>query len=251
MEREVAIVTGAGRGIGAATALALAQAGTRVVVAARVLADAQAVAATLPAARSLAVRCDVTSANDVAALMRATTAAFGPPTILINNAGVITPIGALHDTDPDAWTRAITINLGGAARMLHAVLPAMLAGGRGRVVNLSSGAAHRPLEGWSAYCAGKAGLAMLTRSTALEYGGRGVFAFGFAPGLVDTAMQVKIRASGVNPVSQIPRAALSDVAEPAAAIAFLCTSAADGLAGTEVDIRDPAFRALVGLPTRG
>ena len=248
LEREIVLITGAGRGIGAAAAAALAQAGARVAVSARKFADAEAVAARLPAGKALAFACDVADPAAVTSLLRDVEAGFGAPTVVVNNAGVVSPIGLLHEVDPRAWAASLQANLAGAAAVTAAALPAMLAAGRGRIVNLSSGAAHRPLEGWSAYCSGKAGLAMLTRAIALEYAARGILAFGFSPGVVDTGMQGEIRASGINPVSQIPRKSLADPAEPAAAIAFLCTPAADGFAGGEVDIRDPAFRSAAGLP---
>jgi NAD(P)-dependent dehydrogenase (short-subunit alcohol dehydrogenase family) len=102
--------------------------------------------------------------------------------ILVNNAGVIEPISDIAASDPAAWARNISVNLVGAYNAVRAVLPGMLAGGAGgTIVNVSSGAAFRPLEGWSAYCSGKAGLAMLTRAVALETAGRGVRVFGFAP----------------------------------------------------------------------
>jgi NAD(P)-dependent dehydrogenase (short-subunit alcohol dehydrogenase family) len=123
----------------------------------------------------------------------------------------------------------------------------MLARGGGTIVNLSSGAAHKPMEGWSAYCAGKAGLAMVTRSLHLEYAARGVRAFGFAPGVVDTDMQGAIRASGMNPVSQLPRASLAPAERPAWAIAWLCTAEADPLTGQELDIRADPFLSASGL----
>ena len=117
------------------------------------------------------------------------------------------------------------------------------------IVNVSSGAAHRPQEGWAAYCAGKAGLAMLTKCTHLEYGAQGVRVYGFAPGVVDTAMQGAIRASGINPVSTLRREDLAPTDQPAKAIAWLCTQAAAGLAGQELDIRDPRPAQLCrGLP---
>src|SRR4029434_9648836 len=103
------------------------------------------------------------------------------------------------------------INLIGAYNVVRAVLDDMSKSGGGTIINVSSGAAYRPLEGWSAYCAGKAGLAMLTRSIELETKGKGVRVFGFSPGTIDTEMQVKIRASGMNMISQIPRANLSPV----------------------------------------
>jgi 3-oxoacyl-[acyl-carrier protein] reductase len=144
----------------------------------------------------------------------------------------------------------VTVNLVGAMHGCRAALPGMLAAGGGTIVNISSGAAERPLEGWSAYCAAKAGLAMLTRSLGLECGGRGVNAYGLRPGVVDTAMQVTIRASGVNEVSRIPRESLGGTGDPARAVAYLCTPAAADLAGGEVDIYDAAFRARAGLEAR-
>jgi NAD(P)-dependent dehydrogenase (short-subunit alcohol dehydrogenase family) len=103
------------------------------------------------------------------------------------------------------------------------------------------------MEGWSAYCAGKAGLAMLTQCIAKEYGPRGIRAFGFAPGVVDTDMQGAIRASGINPVSQLPRASLAPPDQPGWAIAWLCTPEAAAMAGQEVDIRHDTFRRAAGL----
>ena len=88
---------------------------------------------------------------------------------------------------------------------------------------------------------------MLTKSTHLEYGAQGVRIMGFAPGVVDTDMQGRIRASGINPVSKIPRSDLAPVTDPAQAIAWLCSDDAADLAGQELDIRTPDVRARAGL----
>jgi len=248
LDGEIALVTGAKGGIGAATARALAEAGARVIVTARRLADAEAIARECAEARAVGLACDVADPDSVRAAVREATAIVGAPTILVNNAGTVQPIGLLHETDSDAWAANINATLIGAAAMARAVLPAMLDQGRGTIVNLSSGAAHHAMEGWSAYCAAKAGLAMVTKSLALEYGARGIRAFGFAPGIVDTDMQVEIRASGINPVSQLPREKLAGVADPARAIVYLCTDAAADLAGGEIDIRNAEFRERAGLP---
>ena len=153
----------------------------------------------------------------------------------------------METCDPDAWAANIRINLVGAFHCARAVVPHFLAQQRGVIVNISSGAAHRPREGWSAYCSAKAGLAMLTQALHLELGQRGIRAYGFQPGVVDTEMQVKIRASGINEISRLPRESLANPAEPARVIAWLCSEEARDLAGQELTIRDTALRARAGL----
>jgi NAD(P)-dependent dehydrogenase (short-subunit alcohol dehydrogenase family) len=246
LDGKVIIVTGASRGIGAAAAEALAAEGANVVLTARDAALTRQVALSI-GERASAHACDVADYDAFAALVAATKARFGRLDALINNAGVIDPIATIAESDPAAWARNIQINLTGAYHAIRAVLPGMLADGGGTIVNVSSGAAVRPLEGWSAYCSGKAGLHMLTRAIALETAGKGIRVFGFQPGTTDTDMQVLIRASGLNPVSQIPRGNLTPVAHPAAAIAYLCTPAADDLNGQEFSLRDDAFRVRLGL----
>lgn len=246
---KVAFVTGAARGIGRATALELARRGATVVAGVRRLETAGDLEAQLLALTpgSSVVACDVTSYAVVDAALDAAVGLHGGLDILVNNAGVIEPIARLDSVDPAEWAASITVNLVGALYACRAALPHLLARGGGAIVNVSSGAASRPLEGWSAYCAGKAGLAMLTRSLHLELGERGIRAFGLRPGVVDTDMQAVIRASGVNEVSRLRREDLASVDGPARAIAYLCEPAAADLAGAEVDIRDEAFRRRAGL----
>jgi 3-oxoacyl-[acyl-carrier protein] reductase len=246
---KVAIITGASRGIGAAAAEAMAAAGAAVMLTARDGALAAEVVGRITAAggKAEAMACDVSDFVAVERLVARTVERLGRPDILINNAGVIEPIALLADSDPSAWARSIEINLIGAYNAVRAVLPAMLAASGGTIVNVSSGAALRPLEGWSAYCSGKAGVAMLTQAIKLELAERGIRVFGFQPGTTDTDMQVKIRASGLNMISQIPRENLIPVAHPAKAIAYLCTKEADDLAGTEFSLRDEAFRKRIDL----
>jgi 3-oxoacyl-[acyl-carrier protein] reductase len=246
LDGKIIIVTGASRGIGAAAATALAKAGGTVVLTARDGKLAGDVAGSIGGSAS-ARACDVSDYAAFAALVAETKARFGRLDALVNNAGVIEPIASIAESDPATWARNIDINLTGAYHAIRAVLPGMLAAGGGTIVNVSSGAAIRPLEGWSAYCSAKAGLHMLTRAIALETAGKGIRVFGFQPGTTDTDMQVLIRASGVNPVSQIPRGNLTPVAHPAAAIVYLCTKDADDLNGQEFSLRDDPFRARLGL----
>lgn len=241
----VALVMGASAGIGAALAEALAARGASLAIAARRRAPLDALAAQL-GPNVLPLTCDVADPVQTAAAVAATVARFGRLDHLINNAGVIQPIGHLHETDPAEWAACIQINLTGAFNACHAALPHLLKQG-GTIINVSSGAAHRPLEGWSAYCSSKAGLAMLTRALTLEYGERGIRAYGFSPGTVRTDMQVAVRAAGMNPVSKLPIEALIPPAAPAGVIAWLCTQAAADVPPGECAIHDAELRRRAGV----
>jgi len=238
---KTALVTGGNRGIGLATVRALALAGADVHFTARSAANIAA------AQRGLGdIRATGHLANMTDRIAMTTLFDHGFD-ILINNAASIGPIGRMLDVSVEDWAANIDTNLTSAFHAIQLALQGMVARGGGTIVNISSGAAHRPQEGWSAYCAGKAGLAMLTRSVHMEYGAQGIRVFGFAPGVVDTDMQGTIRASGLNPVSKIPRGDLAPASDPAKVVAWLCSPAADALAGQELDIRTPDLRAAAGL----
>lgn len=241
---QTALVTGGSRGIGFAVAQELLAAGANVMITARTGVE-EAVAAL--GGNSAGIVCDVADYAQAEKAVAATVKRFGGLSLLINNAGVIDPIGSLAESDPAQWAQNIQINLNGVYHMARAALPGMIAAGGGAIVNVSSGAAHRPLDGWSAYCSGKAGVAMLTRALHLETNGQGIRTFGFAPGTVDTGMQVKIRASGINQISQIPRENLGGVQPPAQIIAYLCSDKAADLSGEELAISDNALRERAGL----
>ncbi|MEL6775332.1 MAG: SDR family oxidoreductase [Pseudomonadota bacterium] len=244
----VALVTGASRGIGEATARHLAAAGATVVLAARTTADIDRIAADIAAAggRAIAAACDVADPAAVAATVALAEGA-GPLEVLVNNAGMIEPIVPLAEVAPQDWARTIDVNLKGTFFPLRAALPGMLARGSGTVINISSGAAHSPLEGWSAYCTSKAGAAMLTRTAHRENGGRGVRVIGLSPGTVATEMQRVIKASGINPVSQLDWSDHIPADWPARAILWLCGPAGDRFAGEEVRLRDEEIRREIGL----
>ncbi|WP_373085140.1 SDR family NAD(P)-dependent oxidoreductase [Sneathiella sp.] len=250
LSSQVIIVTGASRGIGAAAAVALAAEGAKLCVSARSAASCSGTLEQIKNAGgdAFAASCDVSDYAAVEKLVAETMDRYGRLNALINNAGIVDPISRLDTSDPEDWARNITVNLVGVYHGTRAVLPHFQSQKSGVIINISSGAAHNPMEGWSAYCAGKAGVYMLTRATALEAGDAGVRVYGFAPGVVDTEMQVLIRASGINPVSQIPRDNLAAAEDPAKAIAWLCSDAAADLAGQELSIRDEDLRKRIGLP---
>ena len=243
---KTAMITGASRGIGAATARAFAAQGANVVLMARSR-EAIAELAGEIGERALAVPVDVARYWQMEAAVTAAVDAYGSVDILINNAGVIEPVARMDEVDPDAWGQVIDVNLKGVFHGMHAVLPAMSAKGGGSILTISSGAAHNPLEGWSHYCASKAAVAMLTRCLHLEYGGAGIRAMGLSPGTVATQMQKDIKASGVNPVSALDWSDHIPPEWPAVALSWMCTEEADAHLGEEISLRSPDIRAKLGL----
>lgn len=237
------LITGASRGIGAAAAQLFASAGARIGLAGRPSAALQAVA-DRTGARLL--DCDVADFGQVERAVGDMRAEHGSLDVLINNAGVIEPIAPLAEADPAAWARQIAVNLNGVFHGMRAALPVMQAQGGGTIITVGSGAAYNPLEGWSGYCASKAGAMMLTRAAHLE-AGETVRVLSLSPGTVATDMQRVIRGSGVNPVSQLDWSDHSPPEWPALALAWLCTPEADEFRGAEIRLRDPAIMDRLGL----
>jgi NAD(P)-dependent dehydrogenase (short-subunit alcohol dehydrogenase family) len=246
MKGKVVAITGASRGIGAASAEVFAAAGAKVALLARSGDEVGALADRIGAA-ALALPCDV---GDAAAVQQAVDRAVawgGRLDVLINNAGVIDPIARLADADPAAFARAVQINLNGVFFGMRAAIPVMRAQGSGTIITVSSGAAHNPLEGWGAYCSAKAGAAMLTRVAHLEEAGAGLRIMGLSPGTVATEMQVRIKASGINPVSQLDPAVHIPADWPARALLWMCGPQADDWLGKEISLRDEGIRRAAGL----
>lgn len=246
MTGKTVLITGASRGIGEATAREFAAAGANVALVSRGEDEIARLAGEI-GAQALAIPCDVSRYWEMAAAVGACQQTFGGLDVLIGNAGVIEPIAHLWNADPDAWGKAIDVNLKGVFHGMRAALPVMAARGGGTIITVSSGAAHNPVEAWSQYCAAKAGAAMLTRCLHLEARGKGIRAMGMSPGTVATKMQREIKASGINPVSQLDWSVHIPPDWPAKALVWMCTSDADEFAGEEISLRDEAIRRRVGL----
>ncbi len=240
------IITGASRGIGASAARIFAEAGANVALLARDQAALAALAAEIGDA-ALPLQCDVGDYHSVSAAVSKAVDKWGRVDVLINNAGMIDPIARLENADPADWAQLINVNINGVFNGMHAVLPYMKAANAGTIITVSSGAAHRPLEGWSAYCTSKAGAAMLTRALDLEERASGLRIMGLSPGTVATQMQRDIKASGINPVSDLDWEDHVPPEWPARTLLWMCTQDADEFLGTEISLREETIRHRVGL----
>jgi NAD(P)-dependent dehydrogenase (short-subunit alcohol dehydrogenase family) len=183
----VALVTGGGRGIGRAIALAFAREGADVAVVARTAAEVEAVAAEVRAQgrKAVALPGDVTDSARVESVVRGAAEALGTIQILVNNAGIAVSAKVL-DTDDALWERHLRVNLSGAFYMSRAVLPGMLAARWGRIVNIASTAARQGFPYVAAYVASKHGLLGLTRALAMEVVAAGVTVNAICPGYAAT-----------------------------------------------------------------
>lgn len=247
---KTALITGASRGIGAAGARAMAGAGANVVLAARSAGEIGALAAEI-GGQARAVTCDVADHASVERAVASAVEAFGGLDILVNNAGTIDPIARIEESEPGAWGTAIDVNLKGVYHGMRAAAGPMTARGGGVMINISSGAATGALEGWSHYCASKAGVLSLTKCGHREWAGRGIRVVGLSPGTVATDMQVSIRESGINPVSTLDWDAHIPPEWVGRAMVWLCTDAARHHDGGDFSLKTDAGRAEVGLPSTG
>ena len=182
---QVAIVTGAGRGIGRAIAVAFAAEGAKVVGAARSMNEISSVAAETG---GKAIACDVTQEADVRGLIDETLAAYGRIDILVNNAGAVTR-ELTHEVPVESWDHVINVNLRGVFLCAKYALPSMLERGTGRIINISSGAGVSGGAGRSAYAASKHGVMGLTKVWAAEYRDQGIRAYVILPDVTESAMR--------------------------------------------------------------
>ncbi len=197
------IVTGGSRGIGRAIATALAAQGAAVVIASRTAQEVESAAGEIAAldavqaagGRVLGLAADVTDAEDVARLAKRAQDEFGPPRVLVNNAGSLSAVGPTWELDRAQWLQDVTTNLCGAFLVCREVMPGMVERGVGYVINLVGGGATSPHTYGSGYGCSKAGVLAFTETLAIEAAGTGVAVFPISPGLVRTQMTVRLAES--------------------------------------------------------
>jgi 3alpha(or 20beta)-hydroxysteroid dehydrogenase len=259
LEGRAAVVTGAGRGIGRATSLALARAGARVLLVDRDLPaleeSAQAIVSDGGEARVCIA--DVRSSDDVQAYVREAVSSFGSLDVLFNNAGIEGPVAQLAEYPEDAFDEVLAVNLRGVFLGLRHTLPVMLRQGSGSIVNTGSIASERGLPGTAAYNAAKHGVLGLTRTAAAETGGSGVRVNAVLPGIVDTRLlrsllaemtsdDVETAIASVATIAPVGRAARPE--EIAEVVVFLASDAASFVNGVGWPV-DGGVLAVASNPT--
>ncbi len=195
LQHRVALITGAGRGIGRAIALAYAREGAQLALAARTvseLAQTAQQAQALGAATHI-LRADIASPTDVEAMVQATVERLSTIDILVNNAGIAGPIGPLHESDVEAWIHTLQVNLVGTYLCCRAVLPIMRQHGRGKIINLAGAGATAAWPNLSAYVVSKVAVVRLTETLALELAGSNIHVNALGPGSIHTQMWEELR----------------------------------------------------------
>ena len=246
MQGKTVLITGASRGIGAAAARVFADAGANVALVAR-SEDAIADLTAEIGPNAMAIPCDVSRFWEVQTAVSACVDTFGSIDVLINNAALLEPISHLAEADPEAWGHLIDVNVKGVFNGMRAAMPIMIENGGGTILTIGSGAAKKAYEGWGAYCASKAAALMLTRTIHNEASDNGIRAISLSPGTVATQMQRDIKASGMNPVSQLDWGEHIPAEWPAKTLLWMCGAEANAWLGDEVSLRDEDIRKQVGL----
>jgi 3-hydroxybutyrate dehydrogenase len=246
---DVAVVTGAGSGIGRAVALALAREGASVGLVGRTAEKLGEVEVEISSAggTALVAPADVTVRADVERSVRSVVELLGAPAILVNNAGVARSV-PFAKTTVELWNEMITADLTSVFLVTQAALPHLLASGRGRIVSVASVAGLRGFPYVSAYCAAKHGVVGLTRALAAELADRNVTANAICPGYVDTPMTDRTLANIVEKTgmtlaearAQIektsPQRRLIEPEEVAAMVLYLCSPEAKGVSGQAIPL---------------
>ena len=234
------LVTGGGRGLGRAIALALAREGAHVAILARTGSELDETAALLDdrGQAALKLRADVGRREEVDAAIERVLAAWDGVDVLVNNAGIQGPIGRVEEADPEAWMRVVQVNLGGCFYCTRKVLPAMIAQRYGKIINLSGGGAVGPRPFFSAYSASKAGVVRFSENLAGEVAEHGIDVNAIAPGAVNTRMLDQRLAAGAavsaeerDQDQRLLREGDATGERAAALAVYLASARSDGLTG--------------------
>jgi NAD(P)-dependent dehydrogenase (short-subunit alcohol dehydrogenase family) len=244
LKGKVAIITGSGRGLGRAAAIAMARQGAAVVVLSRTPAELEEVTGTIVSSggRAVFVEADVSKPGDVKRAVERAASDFGGVDILMNNAGIVGPFNPLHEVDGAEWNEVMGINLGGAHLFSRAAVPFMTRRGSGKIINVTSGLGSMVYPGFGAYSVSKAGLIHMTKIMASELSARNIQVNGLDPGAMDTRMQEDIRGLGPEVLGRriyedfkgLKDEGLLTPPEEAGSLAvFLASSESDGITGED------------------
>ena len=254
LDGQAAIITGAGRGIGRAIALAYAREGARLALAARSPEELAQTAAEVSrqGGQAVVIPTDVTDPAQTQRLADAAVAQWGRIDLLVNNAGISGPVGPLQDNDIAQWMDTININLTGTFLVCRAVIPAMQAQGGGKIINLSGAGAANAWSNMSAYCASKAAVVRLTEGLAQELAGHNITVNALGPGSVHTSMWDKMTAdaaqAGASFIHELGLRVTSgggaSIDECAELAVWLASDESAGLTGRLISATADDFRAL-------
>jgi NAD(P)-dependent dehydrogenase (short-subunit alcohol dehydrogenase family) len=251
LQNRVAIITGAGRGLGRSVALAFGREGAKVVVAARTAEEVEHVAAELHSLKkeALPIPTDISDEEQVSGLVERVRKTYGTIDILVNNAGVRGPIRPIHEISLSEWDQTLRINLTSAFLCSKAVLPVMIEKKGGKIINVASTLTPRP--NLTPYMVAKAGLIHFTKQLSREVKDYNIQVNAIHPGVLDTRMQEEIRKAGRKAIGTDMFERLKEEGmlrspdEPAKLILFLASSAADGITGEFLSFDDKEVKFLI------
>ena len=234
LDGKVAVVTGAGSGMGRATAILFAAEGARVIVA-DVSGDEETTAKEIGEA-AVAVHADVSKSDDVRACVEAATSAWGRLDVMCNVAGIVAPPASIGDYDEALFDHVLAVNMKSTFYGMKYAIPALLATGGGSIINWASLASFLGMPGAAAYVASKGAVAALTRAAAVEYAAHGIRVNALVPGVIETGIIQKGRDAGFDPeamgiLARIPIGRLGSSEEAANVALFLASDAASYVTG--------------------